>query len=72
MTAAYRTGIEITAQLQVGTALSSSIAGGTIRIDFLNDTYPRWHPAPDSFLGMLRLFHNLEGIDACLMFARVD
>jgi hypothetical protein len=56
MTDAYRTGIEITEQLQVGTALPLSIAGGAVRTEFLNDAYPDWHPAPDSFSGMLRLF----------------
>ena len=56
LTDAYRTGIEITEQLRVGTALSLSIAGGGIRTEFLDDAYPDWHPAPDSFSGMLRLF----------------
>ena len=56
LTDAYRTGIEITEQLRVSTALSLSIAGGGIRTEFLDDAYPDWHPAPDSFSGMLRLF----------------
>ena len=63
MTDAYRTGIEITEQLRVGTALSLSIAGGGIRTEFLNDAYPSFHPAPDSLSGMLRLFIYREITD---------
>nr|WP_239642058.1 transposase [Natrinema versiforme] len=49
------TGIEITEQLQAGNSLPSSIAESTIRTEYLNDSYPEWHPSPDSFLGMVRL-----------------
>lgn len=49
------TGIEITQQLQVDNSLPSSIAESTIRTKYLDDSYPEWHPAPDSFLGMVRL-----------------
>ncbi|WP_306060743.1 hypothetical protein [Natronococcus wangiae] len=54
MTDTY-TGIEITEQLQAGNSLPSSIAGSTIRTEYIDDSYPEWHPAPDSFLGMVRL-----------------
>lgn len=49
------TGLEITEQLQAGNSLPSSIAESTIRTEDFNDSYPEWHPAPDSFLGMVRL-----------------
>ena len=55
MTAAYSTGIEITAQLRSGNMLASSIAGSSIRTEILDDAYPEWHPASHSFLGMVRL-----------------
>ena len=55
MTDAYRTGIDVTEQLQAGTSLPSSIAESTIRTDYLDDFYPEWHPEPHSFLGMVRL-----------------
>jgi len=55
MTAAYSTGIEITAQLRTGNMLASSIAGSSIRTEILDDAYPEWHPASHSFLGMVRL-----------------
>mgnify|MGYP000224074212 CR=1 FL=1 len=49
------TGIEITEQLQAGNSLPSSIAESTVQTEYLNDRYPEWHPAPDLFLGMVRL-----------------
>nr|WP_240729962.1 transposase [Halalkalirubrum salinum] len=52
---AYSTGIEITEQLRAGNTLSSSIAESSIRTELLDDGYPEWHPAPPSFLGMVRL-----------------
>lgn len=55
MTDAYSTGIEVTEQLQAGNSLPSSVAESTIRTDYLDDGYPKWHPAPHSFLGMVRL-----------------
>ena len=55
MTDAYSTGIEITAQLRKGNSLPLSIAESSIRIEFLGDDYPEWHPAPHSFPGMVRL-----------------
>ena len=55
MTDAYSTGIEITAQLRTGNLLVSSITKSSIRTELLNDGYPKWHPAPYSFLGMVRL-----------------
>lgn len=55
MTDAYSAGIEITEQLRVGNSLLTSIAESSIRIELLDDAYPEWHPAPLSFLGMIRL-----------------
>jgi len=55
MTDAYSTGIEITAQLRAGNLLASSITQSSIRSELLDDAYPEWHPAPHSFLGMVRL-----------------
>jgi hypothetical protein len=55
MTDAYSAGIEITEQLRAGDSLPSSIAEITVRAELLDDGYPEWHPAPHSFLGMVRL-----------------
>ena len=55
MTDAYSTGIEITALFQAGNLLASSISESSIRTELLDDAYPEWHPAPHSFLGMVRL-----------------
>jgi len=55
MTDAYSVGIEIAEQLRAGDSLPSSIAESTVRAELLNDGYPEWHPAPYSFLGMVRL-----------------
>ena len=55
VTDAYSTGIEISAQLRAGSLLASSIEESTVRIELLDDAYPKWHPAPHSFLGMMRL-----------------
>ncbi|WP_152418516.1 transposase [Haloarcula amylolytica] len=55
MTAAYSTGIEITAQLRAGNMLAPSIVKTPIRTEILDDAYPEWHPASHSFLGMVRL-----------------
>ncbi|MYL16768.1 transposase [Halorubrum terrestre] len=55
MTDAYNTGIEITEQLREGDSLLSSVADSSIQTEHLSDSYPEWHPAPHSFLGMVRL-----------------
>ena len=55
MTDAYRTGIGVTEQLRAENSLISSVAESTIRTEYLDDGYPEWHPAPHSFLGMIRL-----------------
>jgi len=55
MTDAYSAGIEITEQLRAGDSLPSSIAESTVRAELLDDGYPAWHPAPHTFLGMVRL-----------------
>lgn len=55
MTGAYRTGIGVIEQLQAGNSLPLSVAESTIRTEYLDDGYPEWHPAPHSFLGMIRL-----------------
>ena len=55
MTDAYNTGIEITEQLREGDSLLSSVAESSIQTEYLDDSYPEWHPAPHAFLGMVRL-----------------
>ena len=55
MTDGYSTGIKIIEQLRAGNSLPSSIAKSSIRTELLDDGYPEWHPAPHSFLGMVRL-----------------
>lgn len=55
-TAAYKAGIEIRGSLRDGNQLQTSVSEVTIRSGTLDDSYPEWHPAPDSFLGMIRLF----------------
>jgi IS5 family transposase len=55
MTDAYSTGIEITEQLRAGDSLLSSVAESSIQTEYLDDSYPEWHPAPHAVLGMVRL-----------------
>ena len=55
MTDAHNTGIEITEQLREGDFLLSSVTDSSIQTEHLHDSYPVWHPAPHSFLGMVRL-----------------
>ncbi len=63
MTDAYSTGIEITERLRRGNSLLSSIVDTMVRTEHLNDEYPAWHPAPHSFLGMVRLLIYREITD---------
>ncbi|ELZ89511.1 putative transposase (TCE33) [Haloferax elongans ATCC BAA-1513] len=56
ITNAYKTGIELRDTLQDGVCLRAAVSAVTISTDELEDGYPEWHPAPDSFRGMLRLF----------------
>jgi len=56
MTHAYKTGIELSETLQDGESLRAAVCEVTIYTEHLEDGYPEWHPAPDSFQGMLRLF----------------
>ncbi|WP_284011333.1 transposase [Haloarcula pelagica] len=55
-TDAYKTGIEIVETLRKGASLQTSLSEVTLLTDELVDRYPDWHPAPDSFQGVLRLF----------------
>ena len=55
MTHAYNTGIEITEKLRAGDSLLSSVADNSIQTEYLDVNHPEWHPAPHSFLGMIRL-----------------
>jgi len=55
MTNAYKTGIEIMEVLRDGASLRTAVNEATLYTDQLEDVYPEWHPAPDSFQGMLRL-----------------
>jgi len=56
MTHAYKTGIELSETLRDGVCLRAAVSEVTIYMEHLKDGYPEWHPAPDSFQGMLRLF----------------
>ena len=56
MTHAYKTGIELRETLRDGVCLRTAVSEVTIYMEHLEDGYPSWHPAPDSFQGMLRLF----------------
>jgi len=56
MTHAYKTGIELSETLQDGESLRATVSEVTIYTEHLEDGYPEWHPAPDSFRGMIRLF----------------
>lgn len=56
MTHAYSTGIELIETLRDGVCLQTAVSEVTIYTEHLEDGYPDWHPAPDSFQGMLRLF----------------
>jgi hypothetical protein len=56
MTHAYKTGIELSETLRDGVCLRTAVREVTIYTEHLEDGYPNWHPAPDSFDGMLRLF----------------
>jgi len=56
MTYAYKTGIELRETLRDGACLRAAVIGVTLSTKHLEDGYPDWHPAPDSFDGMLRLF----------------
>jgi hypothetical protein len=55
MTHAYRTGIELRETLRDGVCLRAAVSEVTLYMNHLDDGYPGWHPAPDSFQGMLRL-----------------
>ena len=56
MTYAYKTGIELRGALRDGACLRAAVSEVTIYWEHLEDGYPEWHPAPDSFQGMLQLF----------------
>jgi len=56
MTHAYKTGIELSVTLRDGVCLRTAVSEVIIYTEHLKDGYPAWHPAPDSFQGMLRLF----------------
>lgn len=56
MTHAYKTGIELRETLRDGVCLRAAVSEVTLYTEQLVDGYPDWHPAPDSFRGMLRLF----------------
>ena len=56
MTDAYKIGIELSETLRDGACLRTAVSQVTPHTGRLEDGYPDWHPAPDSFQGMLRLF----------------
>jgi hypothetical protein len=63
MTHAYKTGIELRETLRDGACLRAAVSEVTLYTAQLEDGYPEWHPAPDSFRGMLRLliYRELTG-----------
>lgn len=56
MTDAYKVGIEVNEVLRECGSLQGAVSEVTLITERLEDSYPHWHPSPDSFLGMLRLF----------------
>lgn len=56
ITHAYETGIELRETLHDGACLRAAVSSVTLYTDQLDDGYPDWHPASDSFEGALRLF----------------
>ncbi|MDS0279763.1 hypothetical protein NDI85_18385 [Halomicroarcula sp. S1AR25-4] len=56
MTDAYKTGIEVSKTLRDGVCLWAAVSEATIYTEHLEGGYPNWHPAPDSFQGVVRLF----------------
>jgi hypothetical protein len=55
-THAYKTGTELNKALRDGACLRTAVGEVNIYTVYLEDGYPEWHPAPDSFWGTLRLF----------------
>jgi len=55
MTDTYSTGIEMIEHLRAGESLLSSVTESSVQTECLDDSYPDWHPAPHSVLGMVRL-----------------
>jgi hypothetical protein len=49
LTHAYKTGIELTEMLRDGVCLRVAVSEVTLYPEHLEDGYPDWHPAPDSF-----------------------
>ncbi|TKX59799.1 transposase [Halorubrum sp. ASP1] len=60
LTHAYKTGIELSETLRDRACLRAAVSGVTLYTKHLQDGYPDWHPASDSFQGMLRLFMYRE------------
>jgi len=56
MTQAYESGVELCETLRDGACLWDGVSEVSIYTEHLEDSYPDWHPAPDLFQGMVRLF----------------
>jgi len=56
MTQAYESGVELCETLRDGVCLWDGVSEVSIYTEHLEDSYPDWHPAPDLFQGMVRLF----------------
>ena len=63
MTHAYKTGIELRETLGIGACLRAAVSEVTIYTDQLEDGHPNWHPALDSFRGMLQPFVTSLTVD---------
>jgi len=60
MTHAYMVGIDLRNDLREGVTLRDAIRRVDGPFETLRDSYPKWHPVPYSFEGMLRLFYHRE------------
>ena len=60
LTDAFVAALELRKNLREGTSFCTALADLTLQIETLEDGYPKWHPSPYSFHGMLKLFVYLE------------
>jgi len=56
LTDAYLVGVELRMALESGQSLCTALREVAGPFDLLDDGYPKWHPAPHSFEGMVCLF----------------
>nr|WP_211250897.1 hypothetical protein [Haladaptatus cibarius] len=60
LTDAFVAALELCKNLREGTDFCTALTDLTYQIETLEDGYPKWHPSPYSFHGMLELFVYLE------------